>query len=260
MILLNEKSILTYLDDKTLDITIVKSIDSTNNAFEKQLDSQKILVCFAEEQTQGRGQLQRVWHSPFAENIYFSLCYFSSQPLKLLSGLSLVVGYSICTVLNTFFPLPEPAFIKWPNDVLCKNSKLSGILIETKKMPDQTYRVVIGVGLNVNMRPAIEVSIAQNWTSLVQLTGVSYDRNPICAELINHILTSIHLFEKEGFLNFAPKWNSCNALLNKTIQLNHNQTITTGKCIGVSSQGELVLELPNGERKKFLSGEAFLEK
>ncbi|MBP9726197.1 MAG: biotin--[acetyl-CoA-carboxylase] ligase [Gammaproteobacteria bacterium] len=260
MILLNKEAILPLVDERLIDIAIVKSINSTNNFFDQQLPSQKFSACFAEEQTQGRGQLQRVWHSPFAENIYFSLCYFSSQPLMLLSGLSLVAGYAVCDLLNTSFSLPEPALIKWPNDILCKNLKLSGVLIETEKMPDQTRRVVIGIGLNVNMQSAAEAAISQNWTSLAQLTGATYDRNIICAKLINHLLASIHLFEKEGLVNFVLKWNKYNALLNKVIRLSHNKKITTGKCVGLSSQGELILELPNSEIRKFLSGEAFLQK
>ncbi len=260
MILLNKEAIFPLLDNKSIDISIVKSINSTNDFFDQQLPSQKFSACFAEEQTQGRGQLQRAWHSPFAENIYFSLCYFSSLPLMLLSGLSLVTGYAVCDVLNTSFSLPEPALIKWPNDILCRNSKLSGVLIETKKMPDQTHRVVIGIGLNVNMQAAAESSISQDWTSLVHLTGIPHDRNIICAKLINKILESIHLLEKEGLVNFVSRWNKYNALLNKVIQLNHNKIITTGKCVGLSSQGEIILKLHNGEIKKFLSGEAFLQK
>lgn len=258
MILLNKGSILELLDDKTIDIKLVQSTDSTNNAFNTHSSTETFSICLAEEQTHGRGQFQRVWHSPFAENIYCSLCYYSSKSLPSLSGLSLVVSYAVCKFLNTFFTLNEPVLIKWPNDLLCKNSKIAGLLVETKKMLNGRHRIVIGIGLNVNMQHTSSATITQRWTSIIQLTGILQDRNVICAHLINEVRTAITLFEKEGFSMFAPLWNKHNALLNKIIQLHHNQKITTGKCIGVSPQAELMLELINGETKNFSSGEVFL--
>ena len=175
-----------------------------------------------------------------------------------MSGLSVVVGYTICKVLNTLFVLDSPMLIKWPNDILYNNSKLAGLLIETKKMSNGMHRVVIGMGLNVNMSPDESTPISQSWTSLLQLTGVSQDRNVICAELINQVRASILVFEKESFATFAPLWNQYNIFFNKTLQLYHHGTHTIGKCIGVTPQAELILELENGEKKYFSSGEAFL--
>lgn len=258
MILLNKESILQRLDDKTLDITLVQSIDSTNNAFETHSPTENFSACLAEEQIQGRGQFQRAWHSPFGENIYLSLCYYSRKSLSSLSGLSLVVGCAICKVLNTLVALKEPALIKWPNDILCNNAKIAGLLIETKKIQNETHRIIIGIGLNVNMQNAENAAISQNWTSLFRLTGASHDRNVICAELINQVRTFISLFEQEGFAKFAPLWNEYNAFSQKTLQIHHNQMNTIGKCIGVSSKAELILELKNGEKKFFSSGEISL--
>ncbi len=258
MIALNKNAILEWLDDTTLEMTIVQSIDSTNNAFESHQFTENFSACLAEKQTQGRGQFQRVWHSPFAENIYLSLCYYSSKPLLSLSGLSLVVGYAICKVLNTQFAFDEPALIKWPNDILCKNSKLAGLLIETKKMPNGLHRIVMGIGLNVNMQHDTNQLISQSWTSLIQLTGASQDRNMLCAKLINQVRAFIPVFEKEGFTNFAPLWNQYNAFHHKEIQLRHNQIKTIGKCAGVSPKAELMLELKNGEVNYFSSGEIAL--
>lgn len=255
MILLNKLSILQLLDDKTLDLTVVQSIESTNNAFDSHAPTKKFSACLAEEQTQGRGQFQRLWHSPVSENIYLSLCYYSSKTPAELSGLSLVVGYAICTVLNTLLGSDKIALIKWPNDILCNASKIAGVLIETKKMLNGTRRVVIGVGLNVNMQQTDNTSISQAWTSLIQLTGISHDRNIICATLINQLLAVIPQLETKGFSFFLPVWNHHNALLNQTIQLHHNQVTITGKCVGVSPHAELMLELPNGEITHISSGE-----
>lgn len=255
MISLNKDAILALLNDQTIDITIVETIDSTNNAFENCMPSKKTFVCLAETQTQGRGQFQRIWHSPLAENIYLSFCYFSTKPLTLLSSLSLVVGHAICKIVNTMLPGEPLALIKWPNDILCKGAKLSGVLIETQTMPNQMHRVVIGIGLNVNMQPEVGSAISQRWTSLTQLTGVQHDRNPLCAQLINQLLISIQLFEQQGFAPFLSEWNHYNALLNKTLDIQQQTLSTSGKCIGISPQGELILELPTGEQKLFASGE-----
>lgn len=258
MKLLNKDTILALLDHKTIKMTIVDTIDSTNNAFDACTPCENIFACLAETQTQGRGQFQRVWHSPYAENIYLSLCYFSSKSITQLSSLSLVVGYALCATINTLLPNEKSALIKWPNDILCNGAKLSGVLIETKKISNVFHRVIIGIGLNVNMPPGVECPISQPWTSLIQLTGVEHDRNSLCAQLINQTLTGVQLFEQQGFAPFALKWNHYNALLNKPLKINHNNQITLGKCIDISLQGELILELPTGERKMFASGEVSL--
>lgn len=258
MILLNKEVITQQLDDKTLGLTIYSSIDSTNNAFNEHLPTEEFSVCLAETQTQGRGQFQRNWYSPFGENIYLSLCYYSSNNLSSLSGLSLVAGVVLCKLINTSFALKKPTLIKWPNDILYKNSKLAGILVETKKMPNNTHRVIIGIGLNVNMQHDTSQSIEQNWTSLFQITRQPQDRNKLCALLINQLCAAILEFERNGFQPFLSYWNQYNAFKNKQIQLTHNKTIFIGKCIGVSPKAELMISIKNGEEKYFSNGEVSL--
>lgn len=191
-----KENILSLLDDKTIDISVKDIIDSTNNAFEELIPSTKLSICLAETQTQGRGQLQKIWHSPSGENIYLSLCYFSSKSPTALSQLSIVIGQTLCLFLNNGFTLKAPAKIKWPNDILCDEKKISGILIEIKKVSNQQHRVVIGIGINVNMHEVPESAISQPWTSLAHMTGSTHDRNLICAHLINKIQIALRLFEE----------------------------------------------------------------
>lgn len=259
MALLNTDTIVHFLNDKTIDLRVLECINSTNNAFENTPTSSKITICVAETQTQGRGQLQRVWHSPFGENIYLSLCYFSYQPPAFLAPLSLAVGYTLCSLLNTNVFLPFPALVKWPNDILCNRAKLAGILVETKKMSGQMHRVVIGIGLNVNMQSSPDIVISNPWTSLMLLTGKRHDRNVMCANIIGQLQTTLQIFETKGFSAFEAQWNHYNALYNQTITLNYNGTLITGKCIGISCHGMLIVELPNGEQRHFFSGEARLQ-
>jgi BirA family biotin operon repressor/biotin-[acetyl-CoA-carboxylase] ligase len=258
MSLLNKISILEYINNKHIQIHLFNSISSTNNAFHCLESTESIHVCLAEEQTQGRGQQERPWHSPSNQNIYLSLCYFSSKAVAQLAPLSLVIGISLCEFLNLYLKKKDWIQIKWPNDILCQNKKLAGILIETKKK-ENLYQLIIGIGLNVNMELDKENKISQPWTSLKQLTKKNHDRNQLAGYLINKLEESIYLFEKKDFSFFIPTWNKYNLFKNKMVSIQQGEKILYGKCIGIAENGALALEMQNGELQYFLSGEAKLK-
>lgn len=82
--------------------------------------------------------------------------------MRQLEGLSLVVGLAVLSALRGA-GIPD-AGLKWPNDVLVGNKKIVGILLELVGDPADVCHVVLGIGINVNMRVASEVD--QAWTSV----------------------------------------------------------------------------------------------
>jgi BirA family transcriptional regulator, biotin operon repressor / biotin---[acetyl-CoA-carboxylase] ligase len=130
------------------ELTVVASTGSTNEdllaAAGAGAPSGSVLV--AEEQTRGRGRLDRVWQSKPGAALTFSvLLRPAGVPpgnrgwLPLLAGVAVVAGLRAQAGLE--------ASLKWPNDVLAGQAKLAGILAE------QTgTAIVVGIGLNVGQR------------------------------------------------------------------------------------------------------------
>lgn len=203
MLILNEQELRKHSElPATTPLYVLPSIDSTNTFLLKKIPAMTPAFCLAETQTQGRGQQGRPWVSPKAQNIYLSYLTYTATPLHQLQDMSIKVGEVLLNYLKTL-ELPELR-LKWPNDILCKQQKLAGILVETKAHQDLSA-LVIGIGLNVNMTDTSE-TINQAWTSLKKITGKTYDLNNIAADLIKILLTNLPspLVGENSFFPLSP--------------------------------------------------------
>ena len=253
LILIDQAKIIQAIDASNIKLDIFNSIDSTNVYLQQQTGSDQYHFCLAEHQQQGKARFNRQWHSPFGQNIYLSIKTTLQKDLSELSGLSLAVAIIIVKTLATLFPTLTPA-IKWPNDIYLAHKKLSGNLIEVKAESNFQSQVIIGIGLNVNMK--YTSNIDQPWTSLSQITGANIDRNNIIIQLINNLITGLSQFEKAGFEVFISEYRHYDYLKNKTITLETpGGKSLTGICQGVNKMGQLIISTA-GKLHHFASGEA----
>lgn len=253
--LLQESEIKKYLSPPIPAITIFERIPSTNAYLEAQSFSDVAHICLAEQQTQGRGRLQREWYSPFAQNIYFSLSYPFKNALNKLQGLSLVVSLAVIQTLQAC-RLPNSLFVKWPNDVMYADKKISGNLISLQAHAETT-RAIIGIGVNVNMTND-DKNINQAWTSIKAITGETVDRNWLCSVLINNLSSYLEKFSQCGLSVFIDEWQSVDRLNGKKISVQSVDKKYTGIVRGINSQGNLLLELSDGKLVAFSSGDTTL--
>jgi BirA family biotin operon repressor/biotin-[acetyl-CoA-carboxylase] ligase len=260
IILLNSEKIKCHLNQQSIYVEIFDSIDSTNDYLKKHIpNNTKTRVCLAESMTKGKGRLDRQWHAPFGQNIYFSQLTPFQKNLNELSGLSLVVSLAVCKTIESTIDIKQKIFVKWPNDVLVNYSKLSGILIETQIQPHDFCQAIIGIGINVNMLEADKKNISQPWTSLSKLTGQFIDRNILCATLINVLDEYLTQFIDHGLAFFREEWQQRDALLHKNITLLSGNTHFSGIGAGINDQGQLLLNRDQ-KIKAFSSGDTTLLK
>ena len=260
-ILLDEKKIKSLLHCNNLSIALLEKTESTNDYFKDPAHkSKKPAVCIAEMQTQGRGRLGRPWHSPFGQNIYLSLHYPIQKDISKLSGLSLVIALAISKAIDNSCALPELTLVKWPNDIIAQDKKLSGTLIEMEAESHGVSHLIIGIAINVNMEEASKRHITQPWVSLRQLTSSYHDRNPLCAELLNQVLLYLEKFMAEGLAIFIKEWHSKDYLFHRQVSLKSNAAIIKGVGSGINQHGQLILTLPDGSEHAFSSGDTMLMK
>jgi|GEM_PF-51932 len=282
---------------KNYCLEIYQSITSTNDYLKtRPIKYKELNICLAEQQTQGKGQFNRPWFSPFATNIYLSLALLSQRDCATLSPLSLAIGLATIKMLETLGIESKKLKCKWPNDIFwCdqKNQKskqdpqkLAGILIEVNKVNQdtthKTYKLVIGVGLNVNMLnteqqlpqpqslPQLQQlpqsqNIMQPWTSLYQILGTPQDRSQIAAKLINTIGNILDELEQSGKNKILDEWSRYDMLLNQTIILHNNYKIITGVVKGINELGHLKLAITNEKNQSdqiscYTAGEIQIQK
>jgi BirA family biotin operon repressor/biotin-[acetyl-CoA-carboxylase] ligase len=197
----------------------------------------------------------RSWISPFASNIYLSIAWQFAHGSERLAGFSLVVALAIVRALNRLGL--QGAGIKWPNDVLWKQAKLAGVLIEANGEMHGPTRVVVGLGLNVKMPAQAAKNIDQPWTDLCH-AQISVTRNRIAVHLIEELLQIITTFEEHGFPHFMDEWAERDLCLNRHVIIATSDKIQyEGIARGVDSMGLLLLE-QSGGIKAYASGDVHL--
>ncbi len=260
-ILLKQSIIQSLLKNHGVQIDILDEVGSTNDYLKDgEQRGHDVVVCIAEKQTAGRGRFDRQWHSPFGENIYFSMRYrFSggggAGTLHPYDGLSIMVGLSICSVIESVTNIKNLA-LKWPNDVVCEGKKISGILIELQA---QSSCAIIGIGINVNMEKVNDTQINQPWNSLKNITGKPVDRNVLCAKLIDRLIENLTIFSNTGLRDFMQAWQKRDCLFDKPVQLMVGEKKIMGISHGINARGNLMLKMPDQTVRAFASGEVTLK-
>ncbi|MBD9657203.1 bifunctional biotin--[acetyl-CoA-carboxylase] ligase/biotin operon repressor BirA [Pseudomonas sp. PDM12] len=239
-------------------ITLLQQVDSTNAQAMRHLASGAVppFLIIAEQQTAGRGRRGRSWASPFGENLYYSLVLRVSGGMRQLEGLSLVVGLALLQALRDAGV--TEAGLKWPNDLLVGGRKIAGILLELSGDPADVCHVVIGIGVNINMRvtPQGEV-IDQPWTSLRQVVGEQIDRNAFVASLNRQLERYLHLHQAEGFAALREQWEASHLWQGRAVVLAAGAQAIHGRVLGVDDTGALRLDI-DGQEKVFSGGELSL--
>lgn len=235
--------------------SITHSLDSTNAEALRAIDRgvQAPFVITAERQTAGRGRRGRQWVSPFAENIYYSLVLRIDGGMRQLEGLSLVVGLAVLSALREVGV--STAGLKWPNDVLASNKKIAGILLELVGDPADVCHVVLGIGINVNMRLSDEVD--QAWTSVVLESGVAVNRNVLISKLNQSLLTYLKRHEVLGFAALQAEWEESHLWQGREVSLVAGTHQVDGTVIGIDQRGALRVSV-DGVEKVFSGGELSL--
>lgn len=161
----------------------LNSVDSTNNFLHANFRELPLPVFVrAEEQTAGRGRLERSWFSGAAgENLIMSALV--RIPPQAIAVTGVIAGMALYRAL----PQIPGLCIKWPNDIRIGERKLAGILCERIEHSDL---VIIGIGVNVH---SVEFpqSVANIATSLRSATGEQYDIRrlwvSVCRSLMRHL-------------------------------------------------------------------------
>jgi BirA family biotin operon repressor/biotin-[acetyl-CoA-carboxylase] ligase len=130
-------------------VEVVPTLGSTNAAVAERARAGEPhgLVIVAEEQTEGRGRLDRSWVSPPRAGLTFSVLLRPSLEPELLGWVPLWGGLAVAMAVREHAEVD--AVLKWPNDVLIDGRKVAGLLAEVAD-----GAVILGIGLNVTTRRA----------------------------------------------------------------------------------------------------------
>lgn len=252
--LLNPQNIYHNLKTQIIGKNVIhlESVDSTNDYLKKiGNDAQEGTVVISEEQTKGKGRLGRNWQSKSKEGIWMSIILKPDIIPYKAPFITLIAGAAIVKALNN---LQVPARIKWPNDIIINNKKVSGILTELSAEIERINYVVVGIGMNVKNLD-FEKELEEKATSLHK---ENYYLSRV--EIVSQILYEFeNLYNdyivndyKEDTIKICKEYS---AILNKDIYVIKGDEKELVKCVDISNNGNLIVRDSNNNVREILSGE-----
>ncbi len=240
------------------EIVYMDSVDSTNNLamILAARGAAHGTVVTADQQTNGRGRMGRKWISPSGSNLYLSIILRPEVSPAEASQIPVLSVIASIRALERMVP-DLPIGIKWPNDIYCRGRKISGTLCEMKAETDRVNHVVVGTGIDVNMKPSD--GIPDIVTSLSMETGIEYSRVRLAAFLLEEFEKVYNRWLIEGNLEFViDEWDRHSLLKDKQVDVRTVNRVVSGKVMGISFNGALKLELSNGSVRLVYAGDATL--
>ena len=187
-------------------------------------------VIAANYQSAGRGRLSRTFEAPKNSALLFSFYIQPKRKQDEWGWISLIAGVSVAEVL-----CEVKASVKWPNDILVNEKKVSGLIAEI--VGDG---VVIGIGINVGM--SLEELPVPTATSLALEGMRDTSRNEILAKVLAQFETNFTRWD-EGDNSIEQLYASLSSTLGTKVQIHYpNDEIEKGLAVGISSRGELILD------------------
>ncbi len=225
----------------------VNATRSTNDRVKMLIKSKKIEsgdIVVAKYQYGGRGQNNNKWYSSYGKNLLCSVLY---RPLDVKANqifcINQVVSLAVLETIRKFNK--EKCFIKWPNDIMSVNKKISGILVENTLSLNQVNYSIIGVGINVNQ---VLFKKLPNATSLKKISNSDIIIQEVLNELIENYkfyftrINELRWINEEYNKNIFGK-DGCNFVVNGRRQ--------HGKIISISDIGIVKLKIDSKRIQEF---------
>ena len=205
-------------------------------------------IVIAERQRDGRGRLQRTWHSS-AGGLYFTVVLRPQMPPALSPRVNLAASLYLAQTLRS--TLGIEAQVKWPNDIMVAGRKISGMLAEMEAEIDRVRFINVGVGLNVNNDPPADLPQA---VSVKQVLGHPTERKAILKDFIDRLAKGL---DAPAFDTVITEWKKISVSLNRPVRVVTHQSVFEGTAVDVDDNGALVLQNDDGTTQKIFHGDCF---
>lgn len=146
-------------------IKFFDEVDSTNSELLNNDYKDKTLI-YTFNQTKGRGRFERNWITFKEKAIALSVLFNNNSKIKLNEHffITAILATSLVEVLDEYYFIKS--WIKWPNDVYIKDKKIAGILTETSYKNKNDFKIVSGIGININANSCELSQIDKKATSI----------------------------------------------------------------------------------------------
>lgn len=207
----------------------------------------------AEMQNLGRGRRGKSWTTTEGTMVAMTILLRPKFKPDKASMLTLVMALAVAKAIEDAAKIP--CNIKWPNDIVINGKKICGILTEMSAEMDYIHNVVIGAGINANLRDIPE-ELQETATSLLLETGHPVQR----AELIDKTMTYFEQFyniflKTEDFTELREQYHAHLINKDKEVKVLDPMGEYIGVARGINMQGELLVQKEDGTIVPIYAGE-----
>ena len=203
-------------------------------------------VVVAEMQTAGRGRRGARWEAAPGRNLLMSVLLRPGEPVDEWPRLTHAIALAACAALDAEPGLASPR-IKWPNDIMLRDRKVCGILVESVFDARGGYAVA-GIGVNLNV-PAGEMpdELRDVATSvLAENGGQPVDRTTFTCRLLEALARETTRLASD-FPAMLTALHDRSWLRGQRLRVLSSGRELLGEWAGLGPGGELLLQAPDGE-------------
>lgn len=211
-------------------------------------------LVLAEQQTAGRGRLDRKWEAPAGRALTFSLVLRPQLPPSSAPQITLISALALVHSIRDQFRIP--ARIKWPNDILIAGRKAAGILTEMQAESDRIRFLVLGIGINCNQdREELPGSLRYPATSIAIEYGTTIDRCGFLAALLAALEHQFERLERFGFAGLLEEIAKFSEVLGAQVVVAMGGKTITGRVEGMTAEGALKILTASGSHEVIWAGD-----
>ena len=227
--------------------TVTSTMDIARDLGRKNCPDMTVVLAGC--QTRGRGRLNRRWLSDDG-GLYFTMVLRPQIPVPASFKINFLASLTLAHVIRDMLEIE--AQVKWPNDILVGEYKISGMLSELETESDRISFISIGMGINVSNNPWETEPQA---SSLKRLTGREVSKKDLLSRFLKRFGDRIQNADLEDVI---PEWKKYTLTLGRHVRIVTQREEAQGLAVDVDENGALVLELADGKLKKIIYGDCFL--
>ena len=256
--IISAQSVAKFLssDAKHFDIEVCDVIDSTNTQLKIEAGNGALegRVIIANEQTSGRGRMNRKFYSPSHTGIYMSILLrpkiTAEESLFLTTAAAVAVAKSIEEISGC------DAKIKWVNDIFCNGRKVCGILTEATLDIESggLQYAVVGIGINIiPPRGDFPSELHGIATSIFEKEDYYTEaKSKLVAQILNEFW---QYYQNIGSKNFLDEYRRRSNIIGKEVTIHYANKMEKALVLGIDDECHLTVKTANGAIKSLSSGE-----
>jgi BirA family transcriptional regulator, biotin operon repressor / biotin---[acetyl-CoA-carboxylase] ligase len=236
-------------NNSTISVFEYEELDSTSSEAKRLVENGQDgdFAVSAIKQLAGRGRFGRAWHAA-GNTVAMTICVSRPKMCADFTTLPLMTGVALHKVLSPLLNDQANLKIKWPNDILINDAKLSGTLIEV-----HASRIFVGIGMNLDTAPE---NVIYPTTYLSKYVAVK--RSDIIRAIADGWYKDFCGWVTDGFAYLAEYYqkNLWRRGEEISIFLDEARTkVVKGTCEGIDQSGRILLRTVDGSGRVFSTGD-----